>query len=140
MIIDAHQHVFWHKRDDAGLIADMDDHRIDVAWLLTWEIARFEDSWGTHGSLNPMHIRPDGTHAGIVLADGIIARDRYPDRFVLGYCPHPVLGDALYGDAEALGHGAPRQMLHAARLRFEEVDAESPDPADFTRVLSEVRR
>ena len=37
MIIDAHQHVFWHGRDDAGLIADMDEQGIDKAWALTWE-------------------------------------------------------------------------------------------------------
>ena len=61
-------------------------------------------------------------------------------RVTLAHHGHPVLGDALYGDAAALGHGAPRQMLHAAKLRFEEVAAESPDPADFTRVLSEVGR
>ena len=39
MIIDSHQHVFWHGRDDAGLVADMDQHGIDLAWLLT---GRFE--------------------------------------------------------------------------------------------------
>jgi 23S rRNA-/tRNA-specific pseudouridylate synthase len=39
-----------------------------------------------------------------------------------------VVGDVAYGgDAIA----APRQMLHAARLRFEEIEAESPDPEDF---------
>ena len=31
MIIDAHQHVFWHGRDDAGLISDMDEQGIDKA-------------------------------------------------------------------------------------------------------------
>jgi predicted TIM-barrel fold metal-dependent hydrolase len=94
MIIDSHQHVFWHKRDDKGLIADMDEHGIDVAWLLSWEIAPEEDAVSYHGALNPCNLRGDGTHAGIVLADLITARDRYPDRFVLSYCPHPLMGDA----------------------------------------------
>jgi predicted TIM-barrel fold metal-dependent hydrolase len=94
MIIDTHQHVFWHNRDDAGLIADMDDHGIDVAWLLTWEIPPFEDSAGYHGVLNPLNYRPDGTHAGITLNDLLITRDRYPDRFIVGYCPHPCVGEA----------------------------------------------
>jgi len=31
MIIDTHQHVFWHGKDDAGLIADMDAHGIGRA-------------------------------------------------------------------------------------------------------------
>lgn len=94
MRIDTHQHVFWHGRDDAGLVADMDEHGIDVAWLLTWEISPDEDPQSVHRVLNPIHHRADGTHAGIPLSDLILTRDRYPDRFVLGYCPHPRLGDA----------------------------------------------
>lgn len=89
-IIDSHQHVFWHGRDAAGLIADMDAYGIEHAWILSWEIAPFEDSPAYHEVLNPIHVRSDGTHAGIPLADLILARDRYPTRFVLGYCPHPM--------------------------------------------------
>lgn len=72
----------------------MDEHGIDLAWLLTWEIGPGEDHRSFHGALNPRHMRADGTHGGIPLGDLIQARDRYPDRFVLGYCPHPLLGDA----------------------------------------------
>ena len=36
-LIDSHQHVFWHGRDDVGLVADMDAHNIEQAWLLTWD-------------------------------------------------------------------------------------------------------
>lgn len=93
-IIDSHQHVFWHGRDDAGLIADMDAHGIAQSWLLSWEIAPWEDLPAVHGVLNALNRRDDGTHSGIVLADLIKARDRFPDRFVLGYCPHPLLGNA----------------------------------------------
>ncbi|MCG3148640.1 MAG: hypothetical protein PCFJNLEI_02085 [Verrucomicrobiae bacterium] len=88
-IIDSHQHVFWLGRDDAGLIADMDAHRIAYAWLLTWEILPAEDNPAYQRSLNPEHKRADGTHPGIPLSDLIKARDRYPKRFVLGCCPHP---------------------------------------------------
>jgi len=94
MIIDSHQHVFWHGRDDTQLIADMDKLEIDLAWLLTWNIAPEEDEPSYHTVLNPEHFRADGTHAGIPLSDLIKARDRYPDRFALGYCPHPLAGDA----------------------------------------------
>ena len=94
MIIDTHQHVFWQHKDDAGLIRDMDESHIDVAWLLSWEIPPAEDHAGYHPVLNPAHSRPDGTHPGIPLADGILARDRYPRRFILGYAPPPVLGNA----------------------------------------------
>jgi predicted TIM-barrel fold metal-dependent hydrolase len=95
MIIDSHQHVFWHGRDDAGLIADMDDHGIDVAWLLSWEIAREEDSSGYHAVLNPLQMRDDGTHRGIPLEDLLLARRHHPGRFVIGYCPHPLKPGAV---------------------------------------------
>jgi predicted TIM-barrel fold metal-dependent hydrolase len=94
MIIDTHQHVFWHGRDDAALVADMDAHGIGLAWLLSWDVLPFEDEPGYHRVLNPLHFRPDGTHAGIPLSDLLLARARYPDRFVLGYCPHPLAGSA----------------------------------------------
>lgn len=93
-IIDTHQHVFWHGRNDDGLIADMDAHGIESAWLLTWEIAREEDNPLYHRILNPLHRRDDGTHRGIVLEDILRARDRFPSRFTVGYCPHPLLGNA----------------------------------------------
>ena len=94
MIIDSHQHVFWHSRNDADLIADMDAQGIDVAWLLTWEMtpAEWEPSWAR--VLNPVHVTADGTRAGIPLSDLLIASSRYPGRFILGYCPHPTIGDA----------------------------------------------
>ncbi|HRJ72782.1 MAG TPA: hypothetical protein PLS03_11195 [Terrimicrobiaceae bacterium] len=96
-IIDTHQHVFWHGRDDAGLVRDMDDHGIDVAWLLTWEIPRYPasaDSARFTPVLNPARARDDGTHPGIVLGDLLMARNRFPGRFVLGYCPDPALPNA----------------------------------------------
>ena len=93
-LIDTHQHVFWWNRDDRGLIDDMDAHGIDTAWLLSWNIAPWEDARGYHRVLNPLNIRPDGTHAGIPLQDLLTAHQHYPGRFVLGYCPHPLLGEA----------------------------------------------
>lgn len=107
MIIDTHQHVFWHGKDDVGLIADMDDHQISLAWLLSWEIAPNEDNPPYHGLLNPIHIRPDGTHPGIPLVDLVQARNRHPDRFILGYCPNPALPSApkLFESAHRI-HGA----------------------------------
>lgn len=94
MIIDTHQHVFWHGRDDAGLVADMDAQGIDAAWLLSWEILPHEDERSYHGVLNPLHFRADGTHAGIPLADLLHTRNRYPQRFIVGYCPNPLPGNA----------------------------------------------
>ena len=94
MLIDSHQHVFWHYRNDADLVTDMDAHGIDLAWLLTWEITPEEDDPNWQRILNPIHLRPDGTHRGVPLSDLLLAQSRYPDRFVVGYCPHPAIGNA----------------------------------------------
>lgn len=94
VIIDSHQHVFWHNRNDVDLVADMDASKIDKAWLLSWEIPVDQDARGYHAVLNPLHIRENGTHAGIPFSDLVLARDRYPERFILGYCPYPLAGDA----------------------------------------------
>lgn len=93
-IVDTHQHVFWHGRDDHGLVADMDDHGIEYAWLLSWEIPPSEDNPRYHAALSPTNLRSDGTHAGIPLSDLLRARDHFPTRFVVGYCPHPTVGNA----------------------------------------------
>lgn len=106
-IVDSHQHVFWCGRDDAGLVADMDAHRIQYAWLLSWEILPSENATGYNTSLNPEHHRADGTLIGIPLSDLIKARDRYPKRFVLGYCPHPAHpGAPQFLEAAYKIHGA----------------------------------
>ena len=94
MIIDTHQHVRWHRRDEDGLVADLDEHRIDRAWLLTWENPPPEDTLSYLTALNPEHLRPDGSHPGLPLSDVLAACRRYPDRFVPGYCPDPRVSNA----------------------------------------------
>ncbi|NLW85326.1 MAG: amidohydrolase family protein [Planctomycetes bacterium] len=94
MIIDAHQHVFWHKKNDADLVADLDAQGIDKAWLLTWEIPPTEDAIHYVPAFNPLHMRPDGTHPGLPFADAYAAARKYPERFILGYCPDPNIEQA----------------------------------------------
>ena len=94
MIIDAHQHTFWYNRDDSGLITDMDECKIDMAWLLTCEIPPEEDVREKHDVFNPVLVRADGTHPGMPLSDAVSAYKRYPERFILGYCPTPMHGNA----------------------------------------------
>jgi len=93
-IIDTHQHCYWLGRNDKDLIADMDEHGIEKTWLLTWDIAPEDDRLSNHIAFNPLNLRPDGTHAGASFRDNVQTRDRYPDRFILGCCPHPAVGDA----------------------------------------------
>jgi 23S rRNA pseudouridine1911/1915/1917 synthase len=59
-------------------------------------------------------------------------------RAVLAQSGHPLLGDRTYAPAEVAA-AAPRHMLHAAALRFEEVAAESPEPEDFRRCCAGLR-
>lgn len=91
-VIDAHQHVFWQGKDDAGLVADMDDNGISLAWLLSWEIAPGLDPAEMAkyaGILNRERLRPDGSHPGILLPDLLTADRHFPGRFRVGYCPDP---------------------------------------------------
>jgi 23S rRNA pseudouridine1911/1915/1917 synthase len=67
-------------------------------------------------------------------------------RATLAHLGHPVVGDIVYGgglssrlSACADLAGARRQLLHAARLGFEEIRAESPDPQDFCDALKRLR-
>ena len=59
---------------------------------------------------------------------------------------HPIVGDKLYGGAKPQGPRAPRQMLHAWRLRFrhprtrEELAFEAPLPEDFEELLYALRK
>ena len=94
MIIDSHQHAYYHGTNPAGVIAEMDEFGIEVTWLLTWYHPPGEDAPGSCRAFNPCNIRPDGTHAGATLDELLDARDRYPDRFIAGYCPCPLEGDA----------------------------------------------
>jgi predicted TIM-barrel fold metal-dependent hydrolase len=88
-LVDSHQHVRWHQRDEHGLIADMDAHGIAYAWLLSWQVGREDQAPEYNYALNPAHFAPDGTHPGIPLCDLLDTKKQYPDRFVVGFCPHP---------------------------------------------------
>ena len=64
MIIDSHQHVYYHSADPPKVIAEMDEFGITVTWLLTWYLPPNEDVPGTHRAFSPCNLRSDGTHAG----------------------------------------------------------------------------
>ncbi len=80
-IVDSHQHVRWHQRDEHGLVADLDAHGIGYAWLLTWQLGPVEQSPEHANYLNPALTLPDGSHPGIPLAELIAVRTLYPQRF-----------------------------------------------------------
>jgi 23S rRNA pseudouridine1911/1915/1917 synthase len=59
-------------------------------------------------------------------------------RATLAHLGFPVAGDRSYGPAGD-PTGASRQMLHAARVAFQEIEAESPDAADFAALCARLR-
>jgi len=59
-------------------------------------------------------------------------------RATLAELGHPVLGDEIYGGARDYPWVS-RHQLHAAALRFEEIDVTSSDPEDFEQVLARLR-
>jgi 23S rRNA pseudouridine1911/1915/1917 synthase len=59
-------------------------------------------------------------------------------RATLAHLGHPVLGDRVYGD-DASSARADRHQLHAAGIRFEEIDVTCPAPEDFEALLATLR-
>lgn len=58
-------------------------------------------------------------------------------RVGFSYLGHPVLGDRVYGGEAA--EAAPRHMLHCARIEFDAVKAEAPDPPDLVAAIEAER-
>lgn len=94
MIIDTHNHPYYHGLDATGVIGELDAFGINLCWLLTWYLPAAEHVSGSYRSFNPANVRTDGTHAGVTLDDVARSRDQYPDRFIAGWCPCPTEGDA----------------------------------------------
>ncbi len=59
-------------------------------------------------------------------------------RATFAHLGFPVAGDRIYG-AAVDRTGAPRQLLHAESLRFEEIEAASRDPDDFASACAKLR-
>jgi 23S rRNA pseudouridine1911/1915/1917 synthase len=59
-------------------------------------------------------------------------------RATLAHAGHPILGDAGYAPPEVATRAA-RQLLHAARVGFEEIEAHAPDPSDFANAVGSLR-
>jgi len=82
MIIDAHQHTNWLGKNTDAVVANMDQHKIDKSWLLTWEGPTDERDLAFSQVADPR--RDD-----LPLVDIIEACQRYPNRFIPGYAPDP---------------------------------------------------
>jgi 23S rRNA pseudouridine1911/1915/1917 synthase len=99
------------------------------------------DAWTSYRVLQQLH--------GASLVEALLHTGRtHQIRVHLQYVGHPLVGDDTYGKrpnsalAQATGYRAPRQMLHAATLRFRHPRTddlmvfEAPAPAEFKEALA----
>ncbi|MEN6356171.1 MAG: amidohydrolase family protein [Armatimonadota bacterium] len=91
MIIDAHNHPDWHGHNLDRFLKNMDDHNIDITWLLSWETPADEHDPAFLPVLPP----EAGTDCAISFDRCISYAERAPGRFILGYTPDPRKPDAI---------------------------------------------
>lgn len=84
MIIDAHNHPNYQYHNCHKIVADMDSKNIDVTWLHSWEGQL--DEWCPDNAKEFTGFTPD---AAMPFKYCVEAKEKYPDRFVLAYCPNP---------------------------------------------------
>ncbi len=117
MLIDAHNHPNWHGHDAAKILKNMDEQGIDQMWLFTWEVPEDEYNPSYHKVLPPGGL-------GIPLEDVLQVGREAPDRFVLGYFPHPKRPDAIDRLKAAVEiHGVRVASEMKVRVLFDDPDA-----------------
>jgi predicted TIM-barrel fold metal-dependent hydrolase len=116
MVIDAHNHVYWYGYGPDELVANMDEHGIDVTWLLSWELAEGMYDHGYDKSFMAPYI-------GMPLEAIWVAVDKYPDRFVPGFAPNPKLPHAVEKLRAAYRNGARVAGEFKFRCLFDDPDA-----------------
>jgi predicted TIM-barrel fold metal-dependent hydrolase len=104
MIIDCHNHPDWHGHDLDRFLRNMEENKIDVTWLLSWECPKDEYS----PSYNPV-IYPEGERGPIPFSRCLRYAERAPGKFVLGHAPDPRRPDAI-DELEAV------MEIHAVRI------------------------
>ena len=77
-------------------------------------------------SWQPIDVRDDSTLVEVRPVTGFL----HQIRVVMAHLGHPLLGDRSYARG-AVAEAAPRHLLHALRVAYEDVVAESPLPPEF---------
>jgi 23S rRNA pseudouridine1911/1915/1917 synthase len=85
-------------------------------------------------SLRPIEALRDATLVEVRPTTGFL----HQIRASLAHLGHPLLGDGRYAE-ESTALRAPRHMLHAARVRLDEIDATANDAADFAACIDGLR-
>ena len=123
MIIDAHNHPNYHGFSAEKIVGDMDANGIDKLWLLSWDIPGSEYDV----RLNQRSM-PPGETSGIPLNNVLDVGSYAPDRFIMGYAPHPKRPDAIERIDAAVA-------LHDVRLAGEYKSRTVFDDPDSLRLL-----
>lgn len=84
MIIDDHNHAYYHGTNCASMLENMDRYHIDKTWLLAWEVP--ENEWDPETSWAFTRATKD---AAVPLTACLEYMEKAPDRFILGYAPDP---------------------------------------------------
>ena len=117
MLIDAHNHPNWHGHDADRILANMEEHGIDLMWLFTWEVPAADYDPQYHAVLPPGGV-------GIPLHDVLSVGRAAPDRFVLGYMPDVKRPDAIDRLKAAVEiHGIRVASELKQRVPFDDPDA-----------------
>ena len=86
-IVDAHNHPDWYGMNADAFVREMDEYNIKKCWLLSWEAPCDEVDPVQYNVLSEA---PYGYGRGPIGFSRCLAfREKYPDRFCLGYAPDP---------------------------------------------------
>ena len=119
MLIDAHNHPNWWGHSARKTLQNMDEQGIDSMWLFTWDIPMSEyDVTLTQGVFSPT------AESGIPLSEVLAVGAHAPDRFVLGYAPHPKRPDAVERIKAAVEiYGVRTAGEYKSRVMFDDHDS-----------------
>ena len=129
MLIDAHNHPHYYGYSGQALLQNMDEQGIDKMWLLSWEIPQEEYQVSTY-----QHQLSATATSGIPLDDVVDVSRETPERFVLGYAPHPKRPDAIGRIRAAVEiYGIRLAGEYKSRTAFDD-----PDSIQLLRVFGEL--
>ena len=119
MLIDAHNHPNLHGYTANRIIQDMNEQGIDQAWLMTWDAPQSEYDVPLNQA-----VFPPTAESGIPLTEVLEVARQAPDRFVLGYAPHPKRPDAVQRIKSAVElYGVRVAGEYRSRVVFDDPDA-----------------
>ena len=90
MIIDCHNHPDWLGHDLKKFLANMDEARIDLTWLLSWECPADEFEYAS--CYTPFGADGNGP---VPFSRCVSYAERAPGKFILGYAPDPRRPEAI---------------------------------------------